>query len=253
MKKLPSISIIARTYNPDLPMFRRVLTSVKSQQYPKSLIEYIVVDGGSTNGAIALAEKYGCTVIRKYTQFEEEARGSVGFTLAKRELVLDLEADNILTDKNWLRMMTRPFIENPKIFLTYSAYNTFEPTMPATTRYCALIGAPDPVLYYLGKSEKIPLTEKRYTKGQILSEHPGYYVVRYTGDTLPTLGANGAMMRRAILQKVNKNPSTFTHTDAISQLVSMGFDTFGVVKNSIVHVANPNISALLRRRVSVKK
>ena len=50
MKKsfsLPSISILTITFNPNPKVFRKVLESIKNQDYPKYLIEHIIVDGGS--------------------------------------------------------------------------------------------------------------------------------------------------------------------------------------------------------------
>lgn len=249
--KLPSISIIARTLNANLSMFTKVLDAVKKQKYPKNLIEYIVVDSGSTNGTIELAKKYGCRVIEN-VKVGEDAQASVGMKAAKGDIILDLESDNIITSDDWFLKMVKPFMENKNIFFTFSAYNSYEKDMPATTRYCALFGSPDPVLYYLRKSEKLLLTEKKYKKGKIMNENPDYYVVEFDKDNLPTLGANGCMFLRSAINKVNKDPKKFTHTDAIAELVDLGYATFGVVKNSIVHMANPSILGLIRRKVEIK-
>lgn len=223
------------------------------QKYPKKLIEYIIVDGGSTNGTIELAREYGCKIIQKGLKVEEEARASLAIKAAKGDLILDLESDNIITSSDWFEQMVKPFKENKNVFFTYSAYNGYEKDMPATTRYCALIGAPDPVLYYLNKTEKIPLYQKKYTKGKLIDETKDYYVVEFNRDNLPTLGANGCMILRSAINKVNKDSSKFTHTDAIAQLVDMGYTTFGVVKNSLIHAANPRVFDLVKRRVEVKR
>ena len=251
MKKYPSISIIARTLNTNLPMFTRVLESVKMQKYPKKLIEYLVMDGGSTNGTVELAKKYGCKVIKK--DIEDEARAGWGIKIARGDIILDLESDNIITSDDWFLKMVKPFMEYKEIFFTYSAYNSYENDMSLTTKYCALFGSTDPLLYYLGKSEKIPLAQKEYNKGIIIQNKPDYYVVKFDKDNLPTLGANGHMFRRDVISKVIKDPKDYTHTDAVMDMLDLGFDTFGVVKNSIIHVANPSIMGLVRRRVEVKK
>ena len=253
MKQLPSISIIARTLNTNLSMFRRVLEAVKMQKYPKKLVEYIVADGGSTNGTIELAKEYGCKVIQKDFSVDEEARAGLAIKAARGDLILDLESDNIITSDVWFLQMVKPFQENKNIFFTYSAYNGYEKDMTLTSRYCALIGAPDPVLYYLNKSEKIPLYQQVYTKGDMLDETKDYYVIEFNKENLPTLGANGCMILRSALNKVNKNALKFTHTDAIAQLVDMGYTTFGVVKNSLIHAAAPRVLDLVRRRVEVKQ
>lgn len=250
-KQLPSISIIARTLNTNISMFTRVLEAVKKQKYPKELIEYIVVDSGSTNGTIKLAKKYGCKVIENVT-IGEDAQASIGIKAAKGDIILDLESDNIITSNDWFLKMVKPFMENKEVFFTYSAYNSYEKNMPATTRYCALFGSPDPVLYYLGKSEKLRLTEKKYNKGKIIKENSDYYVVEFNRENLPTLGANGCMFLRSAINKVNKDPIKFTHTDAVAEMLDLGYTTFGVVKNSIIHMANPSVMGLIKRKVQIK-
>lgn len=250
-KKLPSISIIARTLNANMPMFTRVLEAVKMQKYPKKLVEYIVVDSGSTNGTIELARKYGCRVIENI-RIGEDAQASIGMKAAKGDIILDLESDNIITSDGWFLKMVKPFMENKDIFFTYSAYNNYEQNMPVTTRYCALFGSPDPVLYYLRKSEKNKLTDKKYKKGEIINEKSDYYIVKFNRSNLPTLGANGCMFLRSAINKVNKDPNKFTHTDAVAELVDMGYTTFGVVKDSIIHMANPSVLGLIRRKVEIK-
>jgi len=55
MPKTPTISIITVVYN-SLDLLAGTIESVMSQTY--SNIEYIVVDGGSTDGTVAIIEKY---------------------------------------------------------------------------------------------------------------------------------------------------------------------------------------------------
>lgn len=253
-KKLPSISFITTTYNADLTLFKRSLDSIKMQKYPKNLLEHIVVDGGSTNRTVAFAKKNNCRVIiRDDLTAEQEVRASIGIKAAKGDIYALIQSDNILTTTDWLEKIVEPFLKDKNIFCTYSAYNSFEDSMPITTRYCALFGATDPAFYYLGKSEKIPITQKKYNKGEIIDEYPNYYKVKFNTINLPTIGDNGHFIKRKVINKVNKSSKMYTHTDAIYELVEMGYSDFGVVKNSIIHMANPNILNLVKRRVEVKR
>lgn len=254
MSKLPTISIVTCMYNCDLTVFRKHLQAIKIQRYPKKFIEHIMMDGGSKNNIITMAKSFGCTVYeRPDLLFRTQERMSLGISYAKHNFVLILEPDNILIGNDWLEKMTKPFIKHKEIFCTYSAYNGYTKGMPATTRYCALLGTPDPTLYYLQKTEKIPLTQMSYDKGEILSETKDYFIVRFTKETLPTLGDNGNMFLKSALQKVNKNSSGFVHTDAVFQLLSLGYDTVGVVKNKIIHIANPTIFSLVKQRIAIKE
>lgn len=254
MNKLPSISIVTGIWNPSLTLFERVLKSLKLQAYPKQLLEHIIFDAGSTNGAVQLARKYGCDVtVRSDLVEAEQVRQSLEIKKAQGDIVLLLQSDNILTSKNWLREMVQPFLDNGKVFCTCSAYNTYEKNMSDMTRYGAFFGAADPAFYYLGKSDKIPLLQKTYDKGHIVSETPGYWIVRFTKDTLPTMGDNGHMVLRNVINRVNKDPNAYTHVDAFADMVDLGYDTCGVVKNSIIHVIGPNIFTYAKRRLQVKQ
>ena len=254
---LPTITILTGTLNSNVEVFKEVLDSIRSQDYPKKLIEHIVLDGGSINETVPLAKKYGCKVIiRSDLQSEKEhgqSRGVIGIKMAKGDLILILESDNILTSRDWLRRMVEPFLTNKKVICTFSAYNSYEKYMSATTRYTALFGSPDPTLYYLNKTEKIRMDQKKYNKRIILKETNDYYIVKFTTETLPTLGDNGHIFLKKAMLKVIKDEQNYIHVDAFSELLDMGYDTFGVVKNSLIHVQNPNIITLVKRRVEVKK
>lgn len=249
-----SISIVTTSYNTPLWVFRRHLVSVANQHYSKSQIEHIVMDAGSTNGSVEIARRFGCTVIDRPDLFNKGlVRMSLGISMAKGDIILILEPDNIMIGSRWLQEMVKPFEEQSKVIAAFSMYNGFEKNMPMLTRYCALIGANDPTLLYLDKSEKMPFYKKHYDLGEILENQPGYYIVRFTKDNLPTLGDNGHMVRRSIIQKVNKDANSFLHIQAFAELLYKGFDTYAVVKNSIIHYNGSDVLGLVNRKIAYKK
>lgn len=254
MSNLPSISIVTTTLNSPLPIFERVLRTLQNQIYPKNLIEHIVMDGGSINGTVELARKYHCEVIvHKDLMMKEQNRASLGIQKARGDLIVILQSDNIPTSKNWLREMVQPFLDNKKVFCTFSAYNSYEKNMSTTTRYGAFFGAADPILYYLRKSDKIPLTQKNYDKGEIIGETSDYWLVKFDKETLPTLGDNGTMFRRDAMDKVNKKSKLYVHPDAFTMMLDLGYNTCGVIKNSVIHIIPPSIFYYVKRRVWVKE
>lgn len=254
MVYLPRISIVTGTLNPNLNIFEKVLRSVKNQHYPQDKIEHLVMDGGSTNGCAKLARRYGCTVIAPKGRWRgEQVRPALGIIRARGDLILILESDNILVGRNWLKKMVKPFLDNDKVVCSFSAYNTYEKNMASTTRYCALFGSPDPTLYYLKKTEKIRLDQRDYDKGEILEETLDYWIIRFDQETLPTLGDNGHLFKKAAMMEVLGAPEMYTHTDAFAKMLKRGYDTFASVKNSLVHVTNSDLLSLVKRRVEVKE
>jgi hypothetical protein len=254
--RLPSISIVSCTWNVNLPMFEDVLRALRDQNYPKNLIEHIVMDAGSINGTIELAEKYGCKVfIHPNLKEEEQERASLGFKKAKGEILLIIQSDNLVTSKDWIMRMVQPFLENKNIFATYTDHYSYKKNMSATTRYGALIGANDPIIspFFLNKIEKIPMTENRYSNGIILSENKNYYVVKFDkNDWIPPLGDNGQMVLKRVMDKVNKNPKDYLHVDAFSEMFDLGYNTCGVVKISVMHIITPSIIRMMKRRIQIK-
>src|SRR3989344_4513746 len=101
MNNLPSVSIVSCTYNTNLSLFKQVLEALKMQNYPKSLIEHIVMDAGSENGTIKLAKKFGCKVyVHPELRGEEQVRASLGFKKAKGKIILIIQSDNLVTSKD---------------------------------------------------------------------------------------------------------------------------------------------------------
>ncbi len=255
MNDFPSISIVTCTYNANLSLFETVLKALRNQNYPKKLIEHIVMDGGSFNGTIELAKKYGCKVfVRADLAEEEQMRASLGFKKAKGKIILIIQSDNIVLGRDWLKRMVEPFIEK-NVFCTYTAQYGYKKNMSATTHYGALIGANDPLIspYFLDKIEKTTMIQEKYNKGQILKENKNYYVVKFDKESFPPLGDNGQMVLRSVMEKVNKDPKDYLHLDTFARMFDLGYDTCGVVKTSIIHVITPDIKRFVIRRIQLKE
>ena len=150
--------------------------------------------------------------------------------------------------------MVEPF-KDRDIVGSYSMHNAYSSGMSALSTYFALIGANDPILLYLGKSEKNLIYKKSYSLGNTLYEKENYLSVKFTPQTLPTLGDNGHMVRKKVIDLVNTNPNRFVHVDAFYQMAVKHYDTYGVVKNTIIHDNCPdnNIYKALAKRVEYKE
>jgi len=254
MKKsssLPSISILTITFNPDPQVFGKVLESIKNQDYPEHLIEHIVVDGGSKKNTINFLKNYGCKlIVKEALRDQSEARRAFAVKEAKNEIVLWLESDNSLPDKNSLRELVQPFIDDKKIISTFTLHYGINKQMSLLDRYCALFGISDPIAYYLGKADREAWFKDVYTKGRIIRRKKKYDVVEFNEKNLPTVGDNGFLTRREILLKARITPKEYVHIDIYVDLLKFGYKRFGVVKSiDIEHDIGNGILELVRRRV----
>jgi hypothetical protein len=180
------------------------------------------------------------------------ARMSIGIKKAKGDIILILETDNIIQGKSWFTQMVTPFIDDNSIISTFSAHNSYESSMPILTKYYSLFGVNDTLLYYLHKSEKLPLFKDRYDKGRIVNTNKLYTTVIFDKKTLPTLGDNGHMVRRSVINRVNKKASDFLHTDAFYDLLGFGYNKYAAVNNSIIHYTGASMLDSFKKRITYK-
>ena len=69
MYKLPKISIVVVTLNNQRTL-EECVKRIKEQDYPKELIEYLNIDGGSTDNTTSILKQYGFIVVKSYIKKE---------------------------------------------------------------------------------------------------------------------------------------------------------------------------------------
>ncbi len=249
--KTPSVSIIIPTYNSSRSL-NECLSSIKTQDYPSDRVEIIIVDAGSTDTTLEIASKMGASKILPNPLKTGEAGKAVGINAASGEIIALIDSDNILDGNDWLGKMTLPF-ENPSIVCSECYALTYRPTDSTIDRYCSLLGMNDPVHLFLGNYDRLSTLTKKWTGLPLTMTDLGdYYHVVLTKDAIPTMGANGCLIRKAALKDVEYQPYYFD-IDVIYQLVCKGHNQIGFVKKGIVHLYCPDLKTFARkqrRRVS---
>jgi glycosyltransferase involved in cell wall biosynthesis len=240
-----SVSIVIPTLNAGRTL-PACLESIERQQY-EGPVEIVVADGGSTDETLAVAGKYGCVVVDNPGRTGEAGK-AVGVKEASGEIIALVDSDNILTGTDWLERMTAPF-SDPGIAGSEPLEYEYRRTDPPLTRYCALMGMNDPLCYFLKNYDRICTLSGRWTGLEVEAADRGDYLeVRLEPGVLPTMGANGFMVRRGLLESLEIGDYLFD-IDLIQELVVRGHDRFAKVKTGIVHLYGQGLATFARKQL----
>lgn len=120
------ISLITVVYNGEA-FLEKCIESVLMQNYAN--IEYIVVDGGSTDGTLAVIEKYRSNI---HSLISEKDKGlydaiNKGIALASGDVIGLLNSDDMLANNDVLSKVANEFIDNPEVKGVYGDLNYINP------------------------------------------------------------------------------------------------------------------------------
>lgn len=257
IKNYPSISAAIATFNSQ-DSIKLCLDSLFSQDYPKEKLEVIVADGGSKDNTLEILSSYKIKLLKIPPEKQEaEYNKGVAVSHAKSEILLLIDHDNILPHKGWLKNMVKPLVENEEISGVEVLRFRYDPKDNMLDRYFALIGGVDPVPYYLGKDARLSYAFDKYNLFGKSQDKGSYYIVKFYDDKIPTLGANGAMLRRSLLKYAKADPENFFHMDINYDLIKKGFNTYAFVKDDIIHYKKTKViqflKFLLRRKTIMER
>lgn len=242
---LPTISIVIPTYNSERTLARS-LESIANQNYPKHNLEIIIADGGSIDQTLKIVEKFNVDKILHNPLKTGEAGKAVGAEAAKNEIIAFIDSDNILPSPDWLKVMVKPFA-NLDIAGTEPLYYTYRKEDSLITRYCALMGMNDILCLFLGNYDRYNYLTERWTELKINAVDQGNHLfVNLDKWNVPTIGANGFMVRAHALKEVDYRPYC-VDVDVVYQLVEAGWSKYVKVKTGIVHLFADDKSSFVRK------
>jgi len=236
MKSLPSVSVVIACFNSQRTI-DKTLASIKAQKYPRQKVEIIIADGGSTDQTEHIARRYGARWVDVDKNLQSaEYNKAVGISQATGDIIAMIDHDNVLPNFLWLSRMVQPFVDDPSIVGAETLRYMYVSDAPLLDRYFALFGSGDPVVWYLGKTDRLSYMYDQYRlSGTVIRKKP-YYVVRFTEENMPTIGANGFLVRRDILMKyAYTKPGEYFDMDVNIDLIRSGHNTYAFVDEGIIH------------------
>lgn len=103
------VSIVIPVKN-NANLLEKCLTSIQRLDFPKDELEVIIVDGGSTDGSVEVAIRFGCKVIFEDKGVISYAR-DLGVKHASGEFIAFTDSDCIV-DRSWLKELLNCFSDD---------------------------------------------------------------------------------------------------------------------------------------------
>ena len=118
---LPFVSIITPSFN-QAEFLERTIRSVLSQDYPR--IEYIIIDGGSTDGSVEVIKNYQSRISAWVSEQDHGQTDAInkGFAKAKGEILAWINSDDTYNPKA-VGEAVKYLIENPDVAMVYADCN----------------------------------------------------------------------------------------------------------------------------------
>jgi len=213
------------------------LRSIRKQDYPLNGYEILVVDGGSTDKTLAIAEKYNAKIINN-PFVDQESGKSLGIQNSKGEILVLMDSDNEIVKKSWLRKMLKPLFTNPGLFGVESLYyskkgdNIFN-------KYCMLLHIADPFSRAIASKLEI-------------KKRSGYLECSISGKSIYPLGANGFLWRKKIIQEVGLYKPKFEESNFTHYILDKGFRKFARVPGyGIYHYHIGSLVDFIKKRLKI--
>jgi GT2 family glycosyltransferase len=241
---MQSVSAVIPTLNSE-KYLDECLGSIRRQDYSGE-VEIVLVDAGSTDRTAAIARKHGVDQLLNNPLRTGEAGKAVGLRAAHGELLLSLDSDNVVVGDDWLARMVTPFADS-EVVSTQALHWDYRRSDHYITRWAALTGVTDPLVLYVGNYDRYSSLTDRWTDyPHDAEQRDGWTRVVFDPRWVPTMGANGYIVRREAFEQVPFGDYYFD-VDFAWELVQRGFRTMGLVDVSIRHYFCDSLGQFCRK------
>ena len=239
------ISFVIPTLNSEATL-GACLDAILAQDTPRNAYEIVIADAGSSDRTLEIARARGVDVICANPLKTGEAGKAAGIKASRGDFIALVDSDNLLPTSDWLTKMMAPFADET-IFATEPIRYSARSSDPSLTRYFAELGMNDPVCLFVGNYDRFCAVTGRWTGLPIASESRDGYLKLTLTDKMPTIGANGFIFRRKILESVTWEPYFFD-IDVAAMAVARGCGAIAKVDTSIIHLYCARFGDFVRKQ-----
>ena len=244
---MKSVTIVIPTYKEERNI-GNCLRAIFAQDYPRELLQVIVIDGNSPDRTAEIARSMGAEVVN-CTLPNEDLKKPVAINgHACGEIIGLLDADNVIPEEpSWLRRIVAPF-DDVEIWATDTLCYTFRPEDTRITKYLALLGGDDPIASYLGVNDRYCYFTGKWTGAAHREIDRGDYLeVELDPRQIPAMGSNGFFFRKSLFNEVPNDP--FVHQVFAQDMVNKGHTKIAKVKQGLIHVQTNSFRDFLRKKI----
>ena len=224
------------------------LEAIRGQTLPRTEYEIVIADAGSSDRTVDIARSAGVDIVTDNPLKTGEAGKTAGIKASHGDIIALIDSDNILPDSHWLERMLAPF-SDPEIIATEPLEYTSRPQDPALTRYFALLGMNDPICLFTRNYDRVCGVTGKWTGLDLEQRDQGDWLkLRLVGTALPTIGANGFVFRRTLLEGSNWDPYLFDIDILFERIRRDGDVRVAKVKTGIVHLYCARLADFARKQ-----
>ena len=241
-EKWPSVSFIVCTYN-CRDLAERCIESIKNQDYPGK-IEIMAVDSYSKDGTIEMLKEKKVKIIFSESK-PEGKRGAKwsGYKNAKNDILIYIDSDNKLMEKDWTRKMVKPLIKNKDVNFCVCRMAVVK-SDKMINRYLSLMGT-DPFVDYKSIDSLLALRKLK------LKDNGEYYTYKITPENFIITGGYYFTCKKKTLDKIGGYTQD---TDVVYNLAKNNLGNVAIVKDvHLHHLISDSIKNFFRKKISWAK
>jgi glycosyltransferase involved in cell wall biosynthesis len=223
----PGISVIMPTLNAE-KYLDECLGELRAQDYPREKVEIVIADAGSTDATLEIASRHDVDIVVPNPLRTGEAGKAVALRASR------------------LRRMVAP-LADPEVISAEALRWHYRREDHFINRYQALTGINDPMAIFVGNYDRFSELTGRWTDYPYRGEqHPGWEKVWLDPRYVPTMGANGYIVRRTAYEGLDIGDFLFD-IDVVHDLVQRGDSCVARVDVPIRHYFCDSVSRFYRK------
>lgn len=202
MKNKISVSFVLGILNAERTL-NECLEGIISQDFPQKNYEIIIIDGGSTDKTLEIVSGFMARFdnIRLLHNPHRLSEGKgmskdQGIRASRGEIVILLDHDNLILQKNWLKRMLEPFNEDESIVASQSLLKSKRGD-PLFLQYVNALGVEDPFAIPHSLVSQVTLNPSKFKKID-----NRYFVHELDPHHVLFGGANGCAFRKEVFEKI---------------------------------------------------